>query len=281
MRSSVWRPPSCVELRRPAQLLGDRDRVDRLAAAVQRERGLEDRRRARACRSRSTSSRASTAAVIASRLSIIAPSSDSSASRLCGGIRPAAARTTVTARSLRPGDADLGRLSSDWTNLNPARLLRSANCGSAGVDTTTPVGTKEATTAVTLLWTTALGLSTTLGIVHGWVRQSTRMRAAARVVRVHRPVDDTAVDEPVDGRARRRESGRRAISRRRPRRGGSPTTSGCSRTWSVDAAELLQRLVERRSCAGRSRRRSASAPPRRCRPTSPNRTAGLPRRRAP
>ena len=66
------------------------------------------------------SSRASTAAVIASRLSIIAPSSDSSASRLCGGIRPAGAAGRGGPTRLSGGRRLVS--SSDWTNADPLAL---------------------------------------------------------------------------------------------------------------------------------------------------------------
>ena len=85
--------------------------------------------RAPACRSRAASTRASTAAVIASRESSIAPSSDSSASRLCGGIRPA----------LRPGRTTSTRL--DHASPSPpadSSPAASSHPGPVGWKWTTP-----------------------------------------------------------------------------------------------------------------------------------------------
>ena len=70
----------------PAQLVGDGDRVGRLAPAVERGDGVEDVDRGRACRSRRRRTTRSLA-TMASRERSIAPSSDSSASMLCGGTR--------------------------------------------------------------------------------------------------------------------------------------------------------------------------------------------------
>ena len=72
-----------LELAAPLELVDERDRVDRLAAPVERERRPVDLGVALAVEIRRES--ASLTAPIAPGESIIAPRTDSSASRFCGG----------------------------------------------------------------------------------------------------------------------------------------------------------------------------------------------------
>ncbi len=89
------RAADALELAALVELVRERDRVDRLALAVERERCLVDRRRATPGRSRRPASTSVTAPIAVAESSM-APRTDSSASRFWGGTIADGAGATVT-----------------------------------------------------------------------------------------------------------------------------------------------------------------------------------------
>ena len=233
------------------------------------------------------STRASTAAVIASRDSSIAPSSDSSASRLCGGTRPPLAPPDPLvidrldhARPLRPvrPDAASARrgirvaVSALWSDRgdNPGFcLVDDFAVEDAGASPSTRPGESPWTLtapdrcAQTELVARAREASALPGAPTIWHRCTDRdlvSIAHSRRAEVSDRLDRYLLRAASSRRLRRP---RRRVARRprRRRRRERDVDVG----WSRPDPSAFERLVERRSCAGRPRSRSRRRPPRRCR----------------